>query len=175
MRCLAGYDTLPHDSCAEAWLPIFLFVLFDILFNIFLLLVVKYGSAALMFACNTISLPLGDIMFTMPWMVGAAAMPLNKFDMIGLAVIIVGLIVYRVKAEETGGVVVMGGVSMAAPMPVTVAQVEIRPATREEVRGAYFARLGMKATPKPAPRIPTSVSDIDGGAPDADPSVPPQV
>ena len=66
MRCMAGYNSLPGDDCSMAWLQVLLFVLFDIIFNIFLLLVVKYGSAALMFACNTISLPLSDIMFTMP-------------------------------------------------------------------------------------------------------------
>jgi hypothetical protein len=161
---MAGYDSMPGDACSSAWLMILLFVIFDILFNIFLLLVVKYGSAALMFACNTISLPLGDLMFTMPWIVGAAALPLNKFDLIGLAVIIVGLVLYRIKPEETGGVVVIGGAA-ATMFAKAIEKVEIRPATREQVRGRYYGRLNFnKGAHAPASPRAINTDGADAGA-----------
>eukprot|EP00698_Gefionella_okellyi_P023262 TRINITY_DN7889_c0_g1_i1.p1 TRINITY_DN7889_c0_g1~~TRINITY_DN7889_c0_g1_i1.p1 ORF type:complete len:443 (+),score=75.19 TRINITY_DN7889_c0_g1_i1:117-1331(+) len=153
-KCMVGYNSLPGDACEGAWLQVLLFVIFDILFNVFLLLVVKNGSAALMFACNTISLPLGDLFFTLPFIVGAFAMPLNKFDLIGLGVILIGLIVYRIRAEDMTdrSVLVIGGLSVAVG---PVLKPDIAPRTREVIRSTYFRRLGLGIGPHPtAPPSP---------------------
>ena len=151
MKCLAGYNSMVGDDCQGAWLHVLLFVIFDILFNIFLLLVVKHGSAALMFTCNTIALPLGDLLFTMPWIVGSMVLQLNKFDLIALAIILVGLIVYRIRGEDMTdrSVVVIGGA--AVPIGDYLKRIE-RPRTREEIRSTYFSRLGFGPPPTPAHR-----------------------
>eukprot|EP01104_Vermistella_antarctica_P016073 TRINITY_DN5408_c0_g1_i1.p1 TRINITY_DN5408_c0_g1~~TRINITY_DN5408_c0_g1_i1.p1 ORF type:complete len:454 (-),score=81.84 TRINITY_DN5408_c0_g1_i1:51-1412(-) len=60
------------DCCdyggGPAWFEIILFVLCDSLYNIFLLLIIKIGSASLMFFANALIIPATAVAFTMPWL-----------------------------------------------------------------------------------------------------------
>ena len=108
--CLLGYNLIvpPHctthhvpdshlppcDDCSGAWIPIAAYVVFNLLFNVYTVLLIKYGSATLMFIIMTLRLPMIQAAFSIRsindppdsfgWAAGA-----------GLAAILAGLVVYR--------------------------------------------------------------------------------
>ena len=118
--CLLGYNLVrpphctPHhvpserlrtcDDCHGAWLPIALYVVFNVLFNVFTVLLIKYGSATLMFVIMTLRMPLVQLAFSMkqfndpPDSFGFSAAS-------GLVVILAGLVCYRwpVKRKRKAG------------------------------------------------------------------------
>eukprot|EP00735_Rhodelphis_limneticus_P015197 TRINITY_DN937_c0_g1::TRINITY_DN937_c0_g1_i1::g.16154::m.16154 TRINITY_DN937_c0_g1::TRINITY_DN937_c0_g1_i1::g.16154 ORF type:complete len:425 (-),score=113.75,sp/Q9GSB0/CRTP1_DICDI/37.16/2e-73,CRT-like/PF08627.5/8.9e-14,CRT-like/PF08627.5/8.3e+03,DUF914/PF06027.7/5.3e-07,DUF914/PF06027.7/11,EamA/PF00892.15/2.9e+02,EamA/PF00892.15/2.7e-05,EamA/PF00892.15/4.2e+03,EamA/PF00892.15/4.3e+03,EmrE/PF13536.1/5.1e+03,EmrE/PF13536.1/3e-05,EmrE/PF13536.1/2.9e+03,EmrE/PF13536.1/4.1e+02,UAA/PF08449.6/31,UAA/P len=106
-RCLAGYNTehsdpsQPEDQCDGAWVPVMLYMLFNINYNILLVLVIKHGSAALMYIVSTVRLPLANIAFSLPLIMGAAAVPMNNYDVAALLVILTGLIIYRAASASS--------------------------------------------------------------------------
>ena len=108
--CLLGYNIIrpPHctshhipdssmptcDDCQGAWLPIALYIAFNLLFNVFTVLLIKYGSATLMFIIMTLRLPLVQMAFS----IKALNDPPDSFGWaggLGLAVILAGLVAYR--------------------------------------------------------------------------------
>jgi len=96
MKCFAGINSTPGDHCPRAWIDVCVYILFNLLYNLCTLLVLKYGSATLVFVASSIRLPLVNIAFTWTWLMGPEyVQKLNNYDIIGLAVIIVGLICYR--------------------------------------------------------------------------------
>ena len=82
-----------------------LYITFNVAYNIFLVLVLKYGSAALMFIATAVIIPLANILYTFPGIMGDNARPLSVYDIIGLLVILLGISLYRLaeSAEEEGG------------------------------------------------------------------------
>ena len=123
--CLLGYNVLvpPHctnhhipdsalppcDDCEGAWIPIVAYIVFNLLFNVYTVLLIKYGSATLMFIIMTLRLPMIQWAFS----VRAFNDPPDSFGWaagMGLAAILLGLVVYRwpvkrgrKKAEEGAG------------------------------------------------------------------------
>ena len=121
--CLLGYNVLvpPHctshhvtdsslppcDDCEGAWIPIAAYIVFNMLFNVYTVLLIKYGSATLMFIIMTLRLPMIQWAFS----VRAFNDPPDSFGWaagIGLTVILLGLVVYRWptkrgKAKADGG------------------------------------------------------------------------
>jgi len=67
----------------------------NIAYNVFLVLVIKHGSAALMYATSTLVLPLGSIAFTIRAFLGKHAIPFNGYTGAGLGVVLLGLLIYR--------------------------------------------------------------------------------
>jgi len=67
----------------------------NIAYNVFLVLVIKHGSAALMYATSTVVLPLGSIAFTISVFMGDHATAFDVYTGIGLGVVLFGLIIYR--------------------------------------------------------------------------------
>ena len=108
--CLLGYNVLvpPHctnhhipdsslppcDDCESAWIPIVAYIVFNLLFNVYTVLLIKYGSATLMFIIMTLRLPMIQWAFS----VRAFNDPPDSFGLaagMGLTVILLGLVVYR--------------------------------------------------------------------------------
>eukprot|EP00429_Kryptoperidinium_foliaceum_P062615 CAMPEP_0176075630 /NCGR_PEP_ID=MMETSP0120_2-20121206/37802_1 /TAXON_ID=160619 /ORGANISM="Kryptoperidinium foliaceum, Strain CCMP 1326" /LENGTH=480 /DNA_ID=CAMNT_0017409337 /DNA_START=58 /DNA_END=1497 /DNA_ORIENTATION=+ len=85
----------PCDHCATAWLPVVLYLAFNVLFNIFTILVIKHGSAALSFLIATLRMPLAAFAFGSPLIMGREAVPPGPKDIVCLVVIIAGLVTYR--------------------------------------------------------------------------------
>merc|ERR1719161_1937868 len=107
-RCLLlGHSELPLqggcgfpgeklcDDCQEAWWTVVGFITFNLLFNIFAVLVIKHGSAALAFVLSTLRLPLTSIAFSFPALAGRDAEQPTGADVLGLGIILIGLGTYR--------------------------------------------------------------------------------
>ncbi|PFH34337.1 transmembrane protein [Besnoitia besnoiti] len=105
LRCLFGYDTIvtncgaggqpPCDSCAGAGSFVGMYLAFNILYNMFITLVVKNGGAALTFLVSTLRLPVTAIAFCSHAIMGDSAVPAKARDFYGLLILILGLAIYR--------------------------------------------------------------------------------
>lgn len=99
---------VPLDDCSTAPLYVSTYLLFNIVFNILIVVILKHGSANIMWMASTVIVPLSNLAFSMDFMPGHKA--LNSFDIAGLFVIMLGLVLYRfsdkiltVWARWTGG------------------------------------------------------------------------
>mmetsp|Transcript_40571 Transcript_40571/g.84740 ORF Transcript_40571/g.84740 Transcript_40571/m.84740 type:complete len:391 (-) Transcript_40571:337-1509(-) len=90
---VGGADPAGDDDCGAAPAYVNLYLAFNIVYNILMILILKYGSANLLFLALTVTVPMGNLAFAIPWMPGSR--PLTVFDGAGLAVIMLGLVVYR--------------------------------------------------------------------------------
>jgi uncharacterized membrane protein len=102
-RCYIGQDsvtaltasaTRPADECwpyalifASAYLVV------NQLYNILIILMLKFGSANLLYLAMTMLVPLGNIAFALPFMPNATPLTLLNFG--GLVIILLGLFSYR--------------------------------------------------------------------------------
>lgn len=111
IKCLLGQDVLrtdciiergddgtslpPCDHCRGAWLPVLLYMIANILYNVFGILVIKHGGATLYTMLMTLRLPLVSFAFCMSFFMGDEAQPVDWYDLVGLVVILIGLCIYR--------------------------------------------------------------------------------
>lgn len=81
------------DDCARA--PVFVntYLLFNQCYNLLIILIIKYGSANLLYLALTLMVPLGNCAFTLDFVPGHK--PLQSTDILGLVIICVGLLCYR--------------------------------------------------------------------------------
>lgn len=103
MKCYVGINTITcgdgspsdcvPDDCARAPLFVNLYLLFNQGYNLLIILIIKYGSANLLYLALTLMVPLGNCAFTLPFVPGSR--PLVSTDIIGLVVICSGLLCYR--------------------------------------------------------------------------------
>jgi len=95
---LEGEKTCDH--CETAWTAVLGYSCFNMLFNICTMLVIKYGSAALSFLVSTLRLPLSAIAFSCPLIMGIHTVQPGMSDFVSLAVILIGLIMYRYGSQS---------------------------------------------------------------------------
>lgn len=108
LRCYVGYnsiscddssdDACSSDNCfptAPMFVTIYLF--FNQLYNLLIILILKYGSANLLYMALTLMVPLGNVAFTLPFVPQHAA--LRVTDILGLVIICLGLGTYRFAAD----------------------------------------------------------------------------
>ena len=99
--CWVGIDTittpnnqgLPADSCATAPLFVTTYLGFNIVFNILIVVILKHGSANILWMASTVIVPLSNVAFSLNFMPGHK--PMNNYDICGLFIIMLGLIFYR--------------------------------------------------------------------------------
>ncbi|KAL3938982.1 MAG: hypothetical protein SGBAC_006218 [Bacillariaceae sp.] len=93
-----GRGTVDHgchldDECGKAfWLWNLNFALI-VMYTVLSVLLLKYGSTSLLYLALTITVPLGNLAFCLPFMPGYA--PMRISDLLGLIVIVLGLVLYR--------------------------------------------------------------------------------
>mmetsp|Transcript_377 Transcript_377/g.579 ORF Transcript_377/g.579 Transcript_377/m.579 type:complete len:457 (-) Transcript_377:213-1583(-) len=88
---------VPADlGCKGAWIPFFSFVVFYVLANLFIILLIKYGTAVLAFACLAVSTPVAEFAFAIPAIMGAAAETIQWYHIVSLVILLVGVVFYRV-------------------------------------------------------------------------------
>eukprot|EP00930_Biecheleria_cincta_P034683 TRINITY_DN23939_c0_g1_i1.p1 TRINITY_DN23939_c0_g1~~TRINITY_DN23939_c0_g1_i1.p1 ORF type:complete len:506 (+),score=66.22 TRINITY_DN23939_c0_g1_i1:174-1691(+) len=90
----------PCDHCGNAYVSVFLYLAFNLALNIFSILVIKHGSAALSFLVSTLRMPLSALAFSSTFIMGAEAVSPGLGDFFSLAIILAGLCSYRFGARQ---------------------------------------------------------------------------
>lgn len=81
------------DDCSTAPFFVTTYLCFNVVYNILIVVILKHGSANILWMASTVIVPLSNVAFSLNIMPGHK--PLKSFDIIGLCVIMVGLVVYR--------------------------------------------------------------------------------
>jgi hypothetical protein len=82
------------DDCHMAFLPVVLYMCFNICYNLFIVLVIKHGGAAIMYVIMTIRLPLVQLAFALKF-INNPPDAVEWNSMVGLVLILIGLVCYR--------------------------------------------------------------------------------
>lgn len=91
-----SHSSLPMDECSMAPMYVNLYLLFNVVYNVLIVVILKHGSSNILWLSSTIIVPLSNLAFSMDFMPGHK--PLTIYDIVGLVVIMAGLIVYRFSA-----------------------------------------------------------------------------
>jgi hypothetical protein len=81
------------DDCALAPLFVTSYIAFNLTFNILVVMILKFGSANIMFMGSTALVPMTNALFACSWIPGHKSLQVT--DLVGLAVIMAGICVYR--------------------------------------------------------------------------------
>ena len=102
--CWMGIDTIPEqtggqnaDDCSSAPLFVNLYLCFNVVYNILIIVILKHGSANILWMASTVIVPLSNVAFSLKFMPGHTE--LTKWDLIGLIVIMIGLVLYRFMSQ----------------------------------------------------------------------------
>lgn len=90
----------PLDDCSTAPFYVTVYLFFNVIFNILIVVILKHGSANIMWMASTVIVPLSNVAFSLDFMPGHKK--LNSFDLVGLLVIMFGLVLYRFSAQIKG-------------------------------------------------------------------------
>lgn len=85
----------PCDECNSVQFPVLMYFIANVICNIFSVLVLKHGTASAGFIVSTLRLPVTTLVFFSPKLVGKDATDPKLEDLIGILVLILGLILYR--------------------------------------------------------------------------------
>lgn len=99
--CLMGHNTILEtsaahpriDNCADGPLFVGIYIAFNVVFNILIIVILKYGSANILFLSSTVIIPFSNIIFSLK--VCPNHQPMSSASIYGLLVIMVGLTIYR--------------------------------------------------------------------------------
>jgi len=81
------------DDCGSSILFVNIYFMFNLGYNILIILILKYGSANILWLAMTVMVPLGNCAFALDFVPGHK--PLTVYNFIGLFLILGGLLVYR--------------------------------------------------------------------------------
>lgn len=123
MRCWFGIDTLESDQCSSAPFFVTAYLAFNIVYNILTVIVLKHGSANILWMASTVIVPLSDLAFSLPFMPNHK--PMTIFDVIGLVIIMLGLTIYRFSSQVMSLMLLLSGKTD------TVEEVEMQRKVRE--------------------------------------------
>jgi hypothetical protein len=99
LLCYVGVGSIetgchPDDMCAtHAALFFNLSLLFNVIFNLLMMMILKLGSSNLLYLALTVMVPIGNLAFALPLM--PQKYTFHMSDILGLAVIMGGLVMYR--------------------------------------------------------------------------------
>lgn len=86
-------DMVRADNCSQAPLFVSTYLVFNVVYNILIVVILKHGSANILWMASTAIVPLSNVAFSLKIMPGHQ--PLKIWDIIGLFVIMFGLVLYR--------------------------------------------------------------------------------
>jgi len=100
-KCYSGHNSvlvdvsksIKADHCAMAPIYVSLYIFFNVLYNILIIMILKYGSANILWLAMTFMVPLANFSFSLPFM--PVVQPITVYNIIGLVIIMAGLIGYR--------------------------------------------------------------------------------
>lgn len=90
-------DSAIDDCWPMAPIYVSIYLVFNILYNILIIIIIKHGSSNMLWLAMTIMVPLGNIAFTLDFMPDKQTLKVT--DIVGLVIIMAGLIFYRYWAE----------------------------------------------------------------------------
>jgi len=103
LKCWVGGDTIDSgcnpDDCDLAPLFVNIYLVFNVSYNILIILILKFGNANILWLAMTIMVPVGNLTFALPFMKDYGGSELQPTDIIGLVVIMGGLCLYRFGAS----------------------------------------------------------------------------
>jgi hypothetical protein len=70
IKCFGGYNSLPDDNCGMAPLYTTIYILFNLAYNVFIILLLKFGSSNILWFCMTLQVPIANLVFGIPFMPG---------------------------------------------------------------------------------------------------------
>jgi len=96
-RCYVGknsiFDGVHPDTCADAPLYVNVYIAFNVVYNILIIMILKYGSSNLLWLALTLMVPLTFALFSIPSVPGHK--PIHWEHILGLVLIMIGLMIYR--------------------------------------------------------------------------------
>lgn len=96
--CEEGDDDCTTDDCyPQAPMFVCIYLVFNQLYNLLILLLIKFGSSNLLWLALTLMVPLGNVAFTLPFVPEHTGLKFT--DIIGLIMICGGLGIYRFAAD----------------------------------------------------------------------------
>ena len=172
LLCLGGVNSvttgcgpspmaIPCDDCSGAWLPLTIYLIFNCSFNVFIMLLIKYGSATVLYIIMTLRLPIVNFAFSMSFIEDPPE-PFDIYTIIGLIVIIAGLVAYRYgsAASEDGETAVdpvgVGERGMFAPSK------RVKPKAAIEIRSNFYSKLGVISSPRTSTRTSGNITNKFG-------------
>lgn len=97
MRCYVGINSIMDgsqpDDCTMGPVFVNVYILFNLGYNVLIILLLKYGSANILWLCLTLQVPIANLAFALPFMPNSS--PVSWEGGVGLVVIMAGLVVYR--------------------------------------------------------------------------------
>jgi len=100
--CWLGINTItedynpynqPLDNCASAPFFVTSYLFFNVVYNFLIVIILKYGSANILFLSSTVIVPISNVVFSLKFIPGSK--PMGPMDLVGLVVILSGLVIYR--------------------------------------------------------------------------------
>lgn len=152
-----GTKDLACDDCTNAWLILLIYVAVNVAYNVFILLVIKYGSATILSIAQTVRLPITNLCFASKKLAGNDTVPFTRWSLAGLLVILFGLVTYRVgSAMKQKSLIEDGGETRIIPhigpggvdymIEAVAAKPLIVPKTGAHLRRQYLTKLGVGHT-----------------------------
>jgi len=107
MACIAGFNTTKleagtaeeTDNCPMAWRYVLAWLCALFLFNAALTSLLKHGGATMMFASQLLITPVTSMAYSLPVLMGAHAEVMSTDNLIGLALTVLGILIYRLPAS----------------------------------------------------------------------------
>ncbi|CAM9824553.1 unnamed protein product [Ascophyllum nodosum] len=90
---MSGPGITIADHCEMAPVYVSLYLFFNVVYNVVLIVILKYGSSNVLFMASTVMVPIGNVAFSLK--VVPHHQDLKLSDTLGLAFILTGLLIYR--------------------------------------------------------------------------------
>eukprot|EP00475_Leptophrys_vorax_P045079 TRINITY_DN9261_c0_g1_i1.p1 TRINITY_DN9261_c0_g1~~TRINITY_DN9261_c0_g1_i1.p1 ORF type:complete len:546 (-),score=120.91 TRINITY_DN9261_c0_g1_i1:72-1709(-) len=147
----------PCDMCSGAWVPVVAYISFNMLMNVALVQVIKYGGANVYNFVGTLTLPLVQLSFALAF-INNPPEPVHWYIIAALLFIIVGLVVYRYKPQQPQGAQAAEGAekegrdfdvvffSQGGRFIHVTEHFENRK-NPQRIRSGYYGRLGIRNSP----------------------------
>ena len=100
-RCILGLAAAAPSPCADAWRSVGAWLLCLFLYNAALTALVKRAGAMTMLGTSLMITPVTNLAYSAPWLMGAHVEPIRAADLVGLAVTMGGVVVYRMPRGRT--------------------------------------------------------------------------
>lgn len=98
--CYAGINSVTTNSTGQQiddchMGPVFVnvYIMFNLAYNVLIILMLKYGSSNILWLCFTLQVPIANLAFALPFMPNSQKV--GPEDGVGLVVIMGGLVIYR--------------------------------------------------------------------------------